>query len=30
LMLDSLQQHERIFGKIRNAGTLGSGTKDSE
>ncbi len=30
LMLDSLQQHERIFGKIRNAGALGSGTNESE
>src|ERR1700733_2616237 len=30
LMLDSLQQHERIFGKIRNAGSPGIGTNETE
>ena len=30
LLLDSLQQHERIFGKIRNAGSSGSGTNETE
>jgi hypothetical protein len=30
LMLDSLQQHERIFGKIRNDAASGSGMSEAE